>query len=122
MSSSMLTEAPAPAPPPSQTSAAEQTVFAVLFAISFSHLLNDTIQALIPSLYPLLKQSQGLTFGQLGMVTLTFQCTASLLQPLVGLYTDKRPLPYSLAVGMGLTLVGLLMLSQAHNYSMIIIS
>ena len=122
MSSSTLTEAPAPAPPPSQTSAAEQTVFAVLFAISFSHLLNDTIQALIPSLYPLLKQSQGLTFGQLGMVTLTFQCTASLLQPLVGLYTDKRPLPYSLAVGMGLTLVGLLMLSQAHNYSMIIIS
>lgn len=120
MSPSTLSEAPAPER--TATSSAEQTVFAVLFAISFSHLLNDTIQALIPSLYPLLKQNQGLTFGQLGMVTLTFQCTASLLQPLVGLYTDKRPLPYSLAVGMGLTLVGLLMLSQAHTYSMIIIS
>ncbi len=101
---------------------AEQTVFAVLFAISFSHLLNDTIQALIPSLYPLLKHNQGLTFAQLGMVTLTFQCTASLLQPLVGWYTDRRPLPYSLAVGMGLTLVGLLMLSQAHSYLMVILS
>ena len=98
----------------------EKTVFAVLFAISFSHLLNDTIQALIPSLYPLLKQNLGLTFTQLGLVTFTFQCTASLLQPLVGLFTDRRPMPYSLATGMGLTLVGLVLLSQAHSFGMII--
>jgi FSR family fosmidomycin resistance protein-like MFS transporter len=101
---------------------AEQTVFAVLFAISFSHLLNDTIQALIPSLYPLFKQNQGLTFTQLGLITLVFQCTASLLQPLVGLITDRRPLPYSLATGMGLSLVGLLMLSQAHTFSVTLLS
>ena len=98
----------------------EKTVFAVLFAISFSHLLNDTIQALIPSLYPLLKQNLGLSFTQLGLVTFTFQCTASLLQPLVGLFTDRRPMPYSLATGMGLTLVGLVLLSQAHTFGMII--
>jgi MFS transporter, FSR family, fosmidomycin resistance protein len=70
---------------PDRVAPAERTVFAVLFAISFSHMLNDTIQALIPSLYPLLKQTLGLSFGQLGLVTLTFQCTASLLQQLVGL-------------------------------------
>jgi MFS transporter, FSR family, fosmidomycin resistance protein len=103
-------------------SPAAETIFAVLFAISFSHLLNDTIQALIPSLYPLLKQNQGLTFTQLGLITFTFQCTASLLQPLVGLVTDRRPLPYSLATGMGLTLAGLLLLSQAHTFPMLIVS
>ncbi|MCW5557284.1 MAG: MFS transporter [Verrucomicrobiae bacterium] len=103
-------------------SAATQTVLGVLLAISFSHLLNDTIQALIPSLYPLLKQNLGLSFTQLGLITLTFQCTASLLQPLVGLFTDRRPMPYSLAVGMGLTLVGLLLLSQAHTFPLIIVS
>ncbi len=104
------------------TPQAEQTVFAVLFAISFSHLLNDTIQALIPSLYPLLKSSLGLSFTQLGLITFTFQCTASLLQPLVGLLSDRRPMPYSLVTGMGLTLIGLLMLSQAHTFSMLILS
>ncbi len=108
----------ASAPP----SPVDQTVFAVLFAISFSHLLNDTIQALIPSLYPLLKETQGLTFTQLGWITFTFQCTASLLQPLVGLLADRRPMPYSLATGMGLTLIGLLLLSQAHQFPMVIIS
>ena len=108
--------------PKRSLAAVEHTVFPVLFAISFSHLLNDLIQALIPSLYPLLKQTQGLTFGQIGMITFTFQCTASLLQPLVGMWTDKRPMPYSLAVGMGLTLVGLLTLSQAHTYPMVILS
>ncbi len=100
----------------------EQTVFAVLLAISFSHLLNDTIQALIPSLYPLLKHNLGLNFTQLGLITFTFQCTASLLQPLVGLLSDRRPMPYSLAAGMGLTLGGLLLLSQAHSFPMIIFS
>lgn len=101
---------------------AHNTVFAVLFAISFSHLLNDTIQALIPSIYPMLKENFQLSFAQLGMITFTFQCTASLLQPLVGLYADKHPMPYSLATGMTFTLVGLVSLSMAHNFGMILIS
>jgi FSR family fosmidomycin resistance protein-like MFS transporter len=100
----------------------EETVLAVLFAISFSHLLNDTIQALIPSLYPLLKGNLQLSFTQLGLITLTFQCTASLLQPLVGWYTDRRSFPHSLAIGMALTLVGLIALSQAHSFPAIIVS
>jgi FSR family fosmidomycin resistance protein-like MFS transporter len=99
-----------------------ETIFAVLYAISFSHLLNDTIQALIPSLYPVLKTTLNLDFTQLGLITFTFQCTASLLQPLVGLYTDRRSLPFSLATGMGLTLIGLIALSMAHSFPMIIIS
>lgn len=99
-----------------------QTVFALLFAISFSHMLNDTIQALLPAIYPVLKETYGLTFTQLGLITLTFQVTASLLQPLVGWITDKRPLPYSLPVGMGLTLLGLLALSNAHSYPAILIA
>jgi len=109
---------------PSRTSPSrvEQTVFAVLFAISFSHLLNDTIQALIPSLYPLLKGSYGLTFAQLGWITFTFQCTASLLQPVVGFLSDRKPMPYSLAIGMGLTLIGLLVLAEAHSFPVIVAS
>ena len=98
------------------------TVFGVLFAISFAHLLNDTIQALIPALYPLLKQNFGFSFTQIGIITFTFQCTASLLQPVVGFATDKRPMPWSLATGMGFTLIGLLLLSQAHNFPMIVLS
>jgi FSR family fosmidomycin resistance protein-like MFS transporter len=94
----------------------------VLFAISFSHLLNDTIQALLPSIYPMLRDSFHLNFAQLGWITFTFQCTASLFQPLVGLVTDKRPMPHSLAAGMGLTLVGLLSLAFADSYVLIIIS
>lgn len=101
---------------------ASQTVMAVLFAISFSHLLNDTIQALLPSIYPLLKDSYHLTFAQLGLITFTFQFTASLLQPLVGWYTDQRPMPYSLAIGMTLTLVGLLSLAFAHSYPVILLA
>ncbi len=99
---------------------ANETAMAVLLAISFSHLLNDTIQALIPSLYPLIKEELKLSYAQLGLVTLTFQCTASLLQPLVGLVTDRRPMPYSLSIGMGCTLVGLLLLASAHSFPMII--
>jgi FSR family fosmidomycin resistance protein-like MFS transporter len=98
------------------------TVMTVLFAISFSHLLNDTIQALLPSIYPMLRDSFHLNFAQLGWITFTFQCTASLFQPLVGLVTDKRPMPHSLAAGMGLTLVGLLSLAFADSYVLIIIS
>jgi MFS transporter, FSR family, fosmidomycin resistance protein len=100
----------------------ENTVFAVLIAISVSHLLNDTIQSLIPAIYPILKYSFHLNFTQVGLITLTFQLTASLLQPFVGLYTDHHPKPYSLAIGMGFTLVGLLLLSMARNFPMILCS
>ena len=98
------------------------TVFSILLAISFSHLLNDTMQSLIPSTYPLLKKSLHLDFGQLGLVTFCFQLTASLLQPFVGLYTDKKPQPYSLAAGMCFTLVGLVLLSQAASFPLVLIS
>ena len=98
----------------------EGTVMAVLLAISFSHFLNDTIQSLIPAIYPMLKTSFALDFGQIGLITLTFQLTASLLQPLVGIYTDKRPLPYSLAFGMGLSLLGLLLLSVAWSFPLLL--
>jgi len=98
------------------------TVFAVLIAISFSHLLNDAIQSVIPAIYPILKASFHLNFTQIGLITLTFQLTASLLQPFVGLYTDHRPKPYSLAIGMGFTLIGLVLLSTASNFGTILCS
>lgn len=78
---------------------AEQTVFPILFALSFSHLLNDTIQSLIPAIYPVIKENYQLNFSQIGLITLTFQMAASLFQPFVGLYTDKKPQPFSLATG-----------------------
>ena len=106
----------------SDNRSAENTVFAVLIAISFSHLLNDTIQSVIPAIYPILKASFHLNFTQIGLITLTFQLTASLLQPFVGLYTDHRPKPYSLALGMGFTLVGLVLLSTANNFPMILLA
>lgn len=92
------------------------------FALSFSHLLNDTIQSLIPAIYPVIKTSYHLSFSQIGLITLTFQLAASLLQPFVGLYTDKKPQPYSLATGMGFTLVGLVSLSQSTHFYTILIS
>jgi FSR family fosmidomycin resistance protein-like MFS transporter len=98
------------------------TAYAVLFAISFCHLLNDTMQALLPALYPVLKSGFDLDFGQIGLITLTFQLTASLLQPAVGLYTDHRPQPYSLVAGMGLSLAGLLVLSIAPSYPLLLLS
>ncbi len=104
----------------SEAAPTHPTVLAVLFAISFSHLLNDTIQSLIPAIYPLLKTSFHLSFVQVGLITLAFQMTASILQPFVGLYTDRRPKPYSLAWGMGLTLGGLVLLSQATHYAMVV--
>lgn len=103
-------------------SASLSTVMPVLVAISFSHLLNDTIQSLIPAIYPLLKESLLLNFTQIGLITFTFQLTASILQPFVGFYTDRRPLPYSLAAGMGLTLLGLVLLSRAGSYPLVICS
>src|SRR6476620_3042223 len=89
----------------------EETIFSILLTISFSHLLNDTIQSLIPSIYPLVKNSFQLSFSQVGLITFTFQMAASLLQPIVGFYTDKKPQPFSLAIGMGFTLIGLVLLS-----------
>jgi FSR family fosmidomycin resistance protein-like MFS transporter len=105
-----------------QTRVGENTVFRILAAISFCHLLNDMIQSLIPAIYPILKTSFHLNFAQLGLITLTFQVTASLLQPFVGYYTDSRPKPYSLPVGMGLTLIGLVLLSMASNFAMLLIA
>ena len=106
-----------------QTNATVQTtVFSILIAISFSHLLNDTMQSLIPSTYPLLKKSLHLDFSQLGMVTFCFQLTASLLQPFVGLYTDKKPQPYSLAAGMCFSGIGLALLSRADSYPLVLIA
>jgi FSR family fosmidomycin resistance protein-like MFS transporter len=101
---------------------AQQTVLSILLALSFTHFLNDTMQSLIPAMYPVLKDSLKLNFTQVGLITLTFQMSASLLQPLVGLYTDKKPQPYSLAIGMGFTLVGLVSLSMSHNFHMVLVS
>jgi FSR family fosmidomycin resistance protein-like MFS transporter len=97
-----------------------QTSFGILAAISFCHMLNDVNQSLIQAIYPLLKTSFHLDFSQIGLITLTYQITASLLQPLVGMYTDKYPKPWSLSAGMGLTLAGLLTLSQAPNYAVLL--
>jgi FSR family fosmidomycin resistance protein-like MFS transporter len=98
------------------------TAVAVLGALSFSHMLNDMAQSMLPALYPMLKDSLALDFGQIGLVTLAFQMTASLLQPLVGLYTDRRPQPFSLAVGMGSTLAGLLLLSLADSFALLLLA
>ena len=100
----------------------ENLVAIVLFGLSFSHLLNDTIQSLIPAIYPILKTSFNLDFGQIGLITLTFQLTSSLLQPLVGFYTDQKPKPFSLAIGMGVSLCGLLLLSQAWSFGIILLA
>ncbi len=101
---------------------AERTAFRILTAISFCHLLNDMMQSVIPAVYPLLKSSYHLDFGQVGLITLTMQLTASLLQPVVGIYTDRRPTPYSLAVGMGFTLTGLVLLSSAPNFAAVLLA
>src|SRR5271170_3811766 len=99
-----------------------KTVFRVLAAASFCHLLNDTMQSLLPSIYPILKTSFHLNFGQIGLLTLTFQMTASILQPFIGQYTDRKPLPYSLPVGMVFTLLGLLLLAVAPSLVMLLLA
>ncbi len=109
-----------PAPPP--VSAAKRTAFSILAAISVSHLLNDMIQSLILAIYPLLQNEFSLSFTQIGMITLTYQITASLLQPLIGYYTDKHPQPYSLPIGMGFTLSGLLLLSVAQTFPLVLLA
>ncbi len=101
---------------------AEGTTVAVLAALSVSHMLNDTMQSLLPALYPMLKGNLALSFGEVGLITLCFQLTASLLQPLVGIVTDRRPMPYSLSVGMGFTLVGLVLLSVATSLPAVLVA
>jgi len=101
---------------------AGNTVLPVILALSFSHLLNDTIQSLLPAIYPMLKTNYALTFAQVGLITFTFQGTASLLQPLVGFYTDRKPRPFSLAIGMGITLTGLILLSHATHYGVLLLA
>jgi FSR family fosmidomycin resistance protein-like MFS transporter len=113
------TGTPMPAAPPGQAGAA---TFAVLLSLSLCHLLNDMVQSLMPALYPLLKENYALDFGQVGLITLAFQCTASLLQPLVGVLSDRRPMPWSLPVGMGSSLVGLVVLSQASSFGVILLA
>ena len=117
----MRTESVA-AGPETQEKTVEKTVMTVLLAISFSHLLNDTIQSLIPSIYPVVKDSFHLNFTQVGLITLTFQMTASILQPGVGAFTDRKPQPYSLAVGMCFTLLGLVLLSFAGSFPVLLLS
>lgn len=104
----------------SERRTAEGTVFGILAAISASHFLNDMIQSLIPAIYPILKSSYRLDFTKIGLITLTYQLTASLLQPLIGHYTDKKPKPYSLPVGMGFTLLGLALMSRAASFPVIL--
>lgn len=94
----------------------QQTVYSILFTISLAHFINDMLQSVIPSIYPLIKQRFSLNFTQIGLITFTYQITASILQPFVGLYTDKKPKPYSLAMGMGFTLSGLLLASFAGSF------
>jgi len=98
------------------------TAFAVLAGASLSHLLNDTVQALVPALYPMFKAAFALSFTQVGLMTLTLQLTASLLQPLVGLYTDRRPAPYALVAGMTFTLIGVLLLSIANTFGALLVA
>jgi FSR family fosmidomycin resistance protein-like MFS transporter len=95
-------------------------VLGILGSISFAHLLNDMIQSLLLAIYPMLKSAFDLSFGQIGLITLTYQITASLLQPIIGFYTDKRPKPYSLPIGMGFTLTGLLLLAVAPSYPVLL--
>src|SRR6202165_4726616 len=100
---------------------AEGAAFSVIMALSFSHFLNDMMQSLVPALYPMLKGAYGLSFAQIGLITLVSQVTSSLLQPAVGLFADHRPQPYSLAVGMGATLVGLILLASGGSYLMLML-
>ena len=117
-----LSLAPATPAAPPVVHVEQGTEFRVLGAISFSHLLNDMIQSLILAIYPLLKSGFNLSFGQIGLITLTYQITASLLQPAVGLVTDKKPMPYSLPIGMGFTLCGLLLLAFAPNFAVLLVA
>ena len=109
--------------PPLQASAAPPAaVMQILFSVAFVHLLNDCVQAVLPAIYPLLKQEFALSFTQIGLITLTFQCTASLLQPWIGLTTDKRPIPFLLPAGMCVTLLGVALLAMAGSFAMLLLA
>jgi FSR family fosmidomycin resistance protein-like MFS transporter len=98
------------------------TVYPILFAIAFSHLLNDLLQSIIPALYPIIKDSFQLTYSQIGLITFAFQVTSSFFQPFVGFYTDKNPKPYSFVVGMSSTMIGIVLLALAKNFDMLLIA
>nr|WP_246710724.1 MFS transporter [Mesorhizobium sp. RMAD-H1] len=115
----IVTDTTAAANPPAP-SAADTTAFTIILAVSFCHLLNDMMQSLLSAIYPMLKTDYNLDFWQIGLLTFTFQVTASILQPVVGMYTDKRPMPYSLPVGMGFTLAGLILLAFARHYPLLL--
>ncbi len=119
----VLTAAVIPAAPqPKAQSHLGGTVFPIIAAVSFCHLLNDMMQSMLAAIYPMLKSNFSLSFGQIGLLTFTFQITASFLQPLVGIFTDKRPQPYSLAFGMAFTFVGLIGLALAPSYWLLLLS
>jgi FSR family fosmidomycin resistance protein-like MFS transporter len=115
-SPSTTMDAPAPVP------AAATAAFRILAAVSVCHMLNDMMQSLLPSIYPILKSSFRLNFGQVGLLTFTYQVVASLLQPFIGLYTDRRPMPYALAYGMCLTLAGIVMLAIAPTFGLLLVA
>ena len=105
-----------------ETGSARNSALGILFALSFCHLLNDSIQALLPAIYPLLKESFKLSFTQIGLITLTFQMVGSIFQPIIGSYTDRYPKPFSLVLGMGITLIGLVTLALAPGYSAVLVA
>ncbi len=117
-----MTAATESAASPARPTAAEGTAWSILVMLSLSHMLNDTMQSLVAASYPILKESFSLDYGQIGIVTLCFQVTASILQPLVGIFTDRHPQPFSLAIGMGSTLIGLLLLSVAPTYGVLLVA
>ncbi|GGA93210.1 MFS transporter [Brucella endophytica] len=102
------------------STAVETTTLSIILSVSFCHLLNDMMQSLLPAIYPMLKDNYHLDFWHIGLLTFTFQITASILQPIIGMYTDKRPMPYSLPVAMGFTFCGLIVLAFAHHYSLLL--
>ena len=105
-----------------ETATREKTILSILFIISIAHLLNDMVQSIIPSIYPVIKDKYGFTFGQIGIITLVFQMTSSILQPFVGRFADRHPPPFSLSTGMVFTLLGCIMLSVANSYSLILVA
>lgn len=105
-----------------ETATREKTILSILFIISIAHLLNDMVQSIIPSIYPVIKDKYGFTFGQIGIITLVFQMTSSILQPFVGRFADRHPQPFSLSTGIVLTLLGCIMLSVANSYSLILVA
>ncbi len=107
---------------PAAATGAANTTFAILFSITFCHMLNDMMQSLLPAIYPLLKSDFSLSFTQIGLITLVYQVTASLLQPIVGYLADRRSMPWSLSAGMGFTFSGLLLLSVAHSFPLVLVA